>query len=62
MTVATTVVTTATIRLLRSDVRICGLEQRRAYQSSVKPPQTAVRRLRLNEKTTSTRMGAYRNR
>jgi hypothetical protein len=60
--VATIVVTTATTRLLRSDVRICGLEKRRSYQSSVNPPHTAVSRLRLNENTTSTRIGAYRKR
>jgi hypothetical protein len=58
MAVAATVVTPATSRLLRSDRRICGLARRRPYQSRVKPFHSAVSRLSLKEKTTSTRMGA----
>ena len=60
--VATTVVTPATSRLLRSDMRICGLVRSRPYQPSVKPFHSAVSRLSLNEKTTSTRIGAYKKR
>jgi hypothetical protein len=54
------VVANATTRLLRRAERISGFARSFAYQSRVKPPQLAVRRLRLKEKTTRTRMGAYR--
>ena len=34
----------------------------RPYQSKVKPPQTVIERMLLNEYTAITRIGAYRNR
>jgi hypothetical protein len=56
--VATTVVTAATSRLLRSESRICGLVSSRPYHSRVKPFHSAVSRLSLKENATSTRIGA----
>jgi len=56
--VAIAVAVTATLRLLRSAARIWGSCAARAYQSRVKPVQAAVSRPALNEKATSTRIGA----
>ena len=60
--VATIVAIVPTIRLLRSEARIAGFAAARAYQSSVKPPQSADSRLALNDSAASTRIGAYKKR
>ena len=40
---------------------ICLFENRRTYQSKVKPPQTTLDRELLNDNTIRTKIGAYKN-